>query len=72
MMWASLPFVENFPVIKDILVIIVRGFLSSPLDSFNIKFDTELGPVAFLALREIMILLISFSVTGLKRNEVKF
>ena len=50
MMWASFPFVGNCPVIKDILVIIVRGFLSSSLNSFNIKFGIELGPVAFLAL----------------------
>ena len=71
-MWASLPFAGNCPVIKDILVIIVRGFLSSPLNSFDIKFEIELGPGAFLELREIIILLISFSVTGLRRNEVKF
>ena len=42
------------------------------MNSFNIKFEIELGLVAFLALREIMILLIYFSVTGLRRNEVKF
>ena len=72
MMWASFPYVGNCPVIKDILVIIVSGFLSSSLNSFNTKFGIELGPVAFLALRETIILLISFSVTGLRRNEVKF
>ena len=70
MTWASLPFVGNCPVIKGILVLIVRGFLSSSLNSFNIKFKIEIGPVTFLALREIMTLLISFSVTGLRRNEV--
>ena len=46
--------------------------MSCSLNSFNIKFEIELGLVAFLALREIMILLIYFSVTGLRRNEVKF
>ena len=72
-MWASFPYVGNCPVIKDILVIIVSGFLSSSLNSFNTKFGIELGLVAFLALREtIIMLLYSFSVTGLGRNEVKF
>ena len=48
MMWASFPHVGNCPVIKDILVIIVSGFLSSSLNFFNTKFGMELGPVAFL------------------------
>ena len=47
-MWASFPHVGNCPVIKDILVIIVSGFLSSSLNFFNTKFGMELGPVAFL------------------------
>ena len=46
-------------------VITVRGFLSSSLNSFNTKFGIELGPVAFLALKETIILLISFSLQGL-------
>ena len=71
-MWASFPYVGNCPVIKDILVIIVKGFLSSSLNFFNTKFGNELGPVTFLALSETMILLISFSVAGLRRNKVKF
>ena len=46
-------------------VITVSGFLSSSLNSFNTKCGTELGPVAFLALKETIILLISFSLQGL-------
>ena len=46
-------------------VITVSGFLSSSLNSFNTKFGIELGPVAFLALGETIILLISFSLQGL-------
>ena len=72
MIWASFPFVGNCLVLKDILVIILSDFLSSSLNSFNKKFGIELGPVAFLALRETITLLNSFSVTGLRRNEVKF
>ena len=68
-MWTFFPFVGNCPAIKDTLVIIVSGFLSSSLNSFNAKFGIELGPVAFLALRGTTILLISLSVAGL---EVKF
>ena len=66
-MRTSFPFVGNCPVIKDILAIIVRVFLSS-----NTKFGIELGPVAFSALRETMLLFISFSIAGLSRNKVKF
>ena len=75
MIWASFPFVGNCPKklsIKDILVIILSDFLSSSLNSFLKKFGIELGPVAFPALRETITLLISFSVAGLRRNEVKF
>ena len=46
-------------------VITVSGFLSSSLNSFNTKFGIEFGPVAFLALGETIILLISFSLQGL-------
>ena len=66
-MWASFPFVGNCPVIKDLLVIIVSDFLSSSLNPFNRKFEIELGPVAFLALRETIILLIPFSILGLRK-----
>ena len=72
MMWASFSFVGNCPVIKDILGIIASGFLSSSLNSFNKKFGIELVPVAFPAFRETIILLIYFSVVGVRRNEVKF
>ena len=51
-------------------VITVSGFLSSSLNSFNTKFGIELGPVAFLALGETIILLISFSLQGL--GEMKY
>ena len=70
-MWVSLPFIGNCPVVKDIIVgynsYNLSGFLSSSLNSFNTKFGIELGPVAFLTLRETIILLIPFSILGLRK-----
>ena len=53
-------------------VITVSGFLSSSLNSFNTKFGIELGPVAFLALGETIILLISFLLQGLGEMKLSF
>ena len=72
MMWASFLFVGNCPVLKRHTGYNSKGFLSSSLNSFNINFGIELGPVAFLALREIMILLISFSVMSLEEMKLSF
>ena len=62
----------NFPVRKDMFMIMVKGVLNLSLNSFKIRFGTEFGPTVFVVLILPITLIVSFSFTGCSQKDDKF